>query len=193
MPAPARNRGHRLAAYRRCSPDQREVSVRASLQRGPVGLGSYLAGHTGSWSEPEDVEVWLLVLFFPVVPLSVWRVSGSPQGIGMAPESVEVAIHLKSRISVRRALTRVAKAVVVGALAVLPLCFAVWQLGGPWAAPLLTAVFGSLLGPSVVGKIGSAVEMCVVFGGAALPVLLLMHLDERTPRVPLRVAVGKSK
>jgi hypothetical protein len=90
-------------------------------------------------------------------------------------------------------LWRLAKAVGVGIGAAFPLFFAIWRLGWPWAAPLLSTVFGSLVSASVLGKVGSAMEMCLVFAGAALPILILMHLDERLVRVPIGATLGLAK
>ena len=88
------------------------------------------------------------------------------------------------------ALGRIARAAGATALTTLPLVFGVWKVGSPWATPLLTASLGSVLGPGVLGKLGMAIEMGVVLAGAVLPILVLMHLDERTPRVPFRSALG---
>lgn len=167
--------------------------MRVSLQTGPVGTGSYLVGHRGAWSDPQDVEVWLLLLFVPIVPLSRWHVSGVPLTSPGPPESVEVTIHSRSRLSGRAALWRLVKAVGVGIGAALPLFFAVSRLGWPWATPLLTTIFGSFVNASVLGKVGAAMEMGLVMAGAALPILVLMHLDERLLRVPIRAAVGLAK
>jgi hypothetical protein len=165
------------------------VIVRATLQTGVVGTGSYLVGHDGSWSEAQDVEVWLLVLFFPLIPLSRWRVSAAAGGEGTGSGALEVTVHSRSRASFRAILWRVSRSTGVVILTALPLSFSVWRLGWPWATPLLTALFGSLVGPGILAKVGMAIEMGVVLVGAALPILLLMCLDERTPRVPLRSVV----
>ena len=57
---------------------------------------------------------------------------------------------------------------------------------------LLDAVLGSFLSLGVLGKLGMAFEMGLVLAGAILPILVLMLLDEETPRVPLRSALGQS-
>jgi hypothetical protein len=165
--------------------------VRVTFRTGPVGTGSYLVGHQGGLSGPQDVEVWLLLLFFPVVPLSRWRVSAAPEGERRAEgETLELTLHSRSRVAVWAALGRIAWAAGATALIALPLAFGVWKVGSPWATPLLTALLGSVLSPGVLGKLGMAIEMGVVLAGAAIPILVLMYLDEQTPRVPLRSALG---
>jgi hypothetical protein len=167
------------------------VIVRATFRTGPAGTGGFLVGHDGSWSDPQDVEVWLLLLFFPLIPLSRWRVSAAAGSEGHAAgESLELTLHSSSRVAVCAALWRMAAAAGVAALAALPLAFGVWKGGAPWATPPLTALLGSILDPGVLGKLGMAIEMGVVMAGAAIPVLVLMYLDEQTPRVPLRSALG---
>ena len=173
-------------------PGEGEVIVRATFRTGPVGAGTYLVGHEGSWSDPRDAEVWLLVCYFPLIPLSRWRVSAAADSGGTGgEEALELTVHSRSRVAVRAALRRLAKAAGVTALTALPLAFGVWKVGSPWATPLLAAVLGSVLGPGALGKLGMAIEMGVVLAGAALPVLVLMLLDEHTPRVPLRSALTR--
>ena len=175
----------------RSGADTAEVIVQATFRKGPVGTGTYLVGHEGTWSDPQVVEVWLLLLFFPLVPLSRWRVSAAAKSEGGAGEgTLELTVHSKSGVALRGALSRMARAVGVAALTALPLTLGVWKVGSPWATPLLTAMLGSVLGPGVLGKVGLAVEMGVVLAGAAIPIVLLMLLDEHTPRVPLRSALG---
>lgn len=155
--------------------------MRATFRTGPVGTGAYLVGHAGSWAEPGDVEVWILVLFFPVVPLSRWRVSGTPMGGGGSePEAMALTLHSRSRLPVRSALRRIFRAVGAALLAFAPLGLGVWRVGSPWASPALTALFGP--GPGL-DKLGMAIELGVVLAGAAIPLLVLAYLDERTPRV----------
>lgn len=169
----------------------RRRDVRATFRVGPVGTGTYLIGHEGSWSGPQDVEVWLLLAFVPLIPLARWRVSapvGSERhGEG---EALELALHSRSGVAVRTGLWRMARAVGITALAALPFAFGVWKVGSPWATRLLTALLGAFLDPGILGKLGMAIELGVVVGGAALPILALMHLDEQTPRVPIGSALG---
>jgi hypothetical protein len=137
------------------------------------------------------MEVWLLLLFFPLVPLSRWRVSAAAGTEGRAEgETLELTLHSRSRVTVWAALGRIVWAAGATALTALPLGFGVSKVGSPWATPLLTALLGSVLGPGVLGKLGMAIEMGVVLAGAAIPILVLMYLDEQTPRVPLRSALG---
>jgi hypothetical protein len=70
------------------------------------------------------------------------------------------------------------------------LVFAIWRIGTPWATPVLAGVLGSILSAGLLDKVGMAVEMSVVLAGAAIPVIVLMLLDETLPRVPLRSAMG---
>jgi hypothetical protein len=167
------------------------VNLRATFRTGPVGTGSYLVGHQGGWSDPQDVEVWLLLLFLPLVPLSRWRVSAAAGSEGRTEgETLELTVHSRSRVAVWAALGRMARAASATALTALPLAFGVWNVGSPWATPLLTALLGSVLGPGVLSKLGMAIEMGVVLAGGAIPILVLMYLDEQAPRVPLRSALG---
>ena len=162
-----------------------------TFRTGPVGTGSYLVGHDGAWSKPQEVDVWFLLLFFPLVPLSRWRVSVAAGSEGRTEGgALEVVVHSRSRVPVGAALRRIARAAGATALTAFPLAFAVWKVGSPWATPLLTAVLGSVLGAGLIGKLGMAMEMGVTLAGAATPALVLMYLDERTPRVPLRSALG---
>jgi hypothetical protein len=171
-----------------------EVIVRATFRTGPVGTGSFLLGGEGSWSDPQGREVWLVVLFFPLVPTSSWRVSAAPLSQTPAqPDALELTVHSRSRVLPLRALGRAAKAAVVTAVTLLPLAFGVWKVGTPWATQMLTALGGSFLAPGLLGKLAMAIEMGVVLGGAVLPILVLMHLDETIPRVPLRSALGISQ
>ena len=168
--------------------------MRATFRTGPVGTGSFLLGADSSWSDPQDAEVWLLLLFFPLVPMSSWRVSATQLGQAAAQQdALRLTVHSKSRVSPLAVLRRVAKAVVVTTLTLLPLAFGIWKVGTPWATQVLTAVAGSFVAPGVLVKLGMAIEMGVVLGGAMLPILVLMHLDETTPRLPLRSAFGISQ
>ncbi len=163
------------------------------MRRGPVGTGSYLVGGHGSCSRPQDTEVWFLVSFFPLVPLSCWRVTAVPLSGDATPDTLEVTVHSRSRMSVGKVLWRMGKATGVGVLAVLPLAFAVWRLGVPWATPLLAAVCRSVVAPGVLAKLGAAMEMGLVFAGAALPILVLAHLDKRMLRIPVSAILRRPK
>jgi hypothetical protein len=167
--------------------------VRATLRSGLVGTGSFLLGSHQSWSEPQEVEVWLLVSFLPLIPVSRWRVSYASVGGEAGVEALEVTVHSKGRISARQVLGRLARAAGVAILTIAPLAFTVWRLGWPWATPLLTGLFGGFLGPSILAKLGMAIEMGVTLGGAALPILVFMHLDESTPRIPLTSVLRREK
>jgi hypothetical protein len=83
-----------------------------------------------------------------------------------------------------------AEAAGVTALTILPSAFGVWRIGSSWATPLLTALLGSLLAPGILGKLGMAIELGVFLAGVGIPILVLMHLDEQTPRVSFRRAVA---
>lgn len=161
--------------------------MRAAFGSGPTGTGAHLLGHRGSWRDEGDVDVWLTVLFFPLVPLARWRVVGASAGEGGQEAVVlELTVQSRSRIPAGAALRRIGKAVVVAALTCLPFAFGAWKVGTPWAVPVLAGLLGAVAGPGLLDKLGMAMELGVVLAGAALPVLVLMHLDERTPRVPLR-------
>lgn len=158
--------------------------MQASFRTGPVGTGVHLlVGHEGSLVEAHDVDVWFLLLFFPLVPLSRWRVSVASAGTEHAADALELTLHSRSRVPLRVALRRIAKAVGVTVMTCLPLTFAVWKVGSPWATPVLTLLLGSVLGPGLLGEMG------VLLAGAATPILVLMHLDEHTPRVSLGSAL----
>jgi hypothetical protein len=51
-------------------------------------------------------------------------------------------------------------------------------------------LLGALLSPGVLGKVGMAIELGRVLAGVATPILVAMLLDEQTPRVPRRTALG---
>jgi hypothetical protein len=163
------------------------VTVRAAFGSGPAGTGVYLLGHEGSWRDAGDVDVWMTVLFFPLVPLARWRVVAASAGEGV----LELTVQSRSRIPAGAALRRIGKAAGVAALTCLPFAFGAWKVGSPWAVPALAGLLGSVVGPGLLDKLGMAMELGVVLAGAALPILVLMHLDERTPRVPLpRLGAG---
>ncbi len=165
--------------------------MRATFRRGPVGTGAYLLGKRGSWSDPEDVEVWLLLLFVPLIPLSLWTVTASEDtGDRMNGEVLELTVLSRARVRPLAAVRRMARGATVGVVALLPLTFAIWQMGNPWASPLVTMLLGSILSAGVLGKVSMAIELGVPLLGAALPLLVLMHLDERVPRVPFLAAIG---
>ena len=168
--------------------------MRATLGTGPVGTGAYLIEHRGSWLDAHHADVWLLLLFFPLVPLSRWQVTVGSWGEGQ-PESTSLDVTLQSRcrIPLGAALLRIVRAAGVTALTCLPFGFAVWKVGSPWAAPVLNTLLGSIVAPGLLGKLSMAIELGVVLAGAAIPVLVLMHLDERTPRVSLRSVLWPRK
>lgn len=164
--------------------------MRGRFGSGPLGTGAHLAGHRGSWSEPHDVEVWLLVLFLPLLPLARWSVSAA-EAIGSGEGRVlELTVHATSRLGPGAALGRVARALGLFVLCASPLTVAVWRIGRPWATPVLTTVLGSLVSAGLLEKVGMAVEMGAALAGAVIPVVALMLLDETLPRVPLRSAMG---
>jgi hypothetical protein len=167
--------------------------VRATFQTGPIGTGSFLVGHARPWSDPQDVEVWLLLLFFPLIPLSRWRVTAAVRTETDAEGgTLDLTVLSRSRVEVRSALRRMGKAVVVTVIAFSPLTFGVWKAGLPWATRLLAILLGSVLSPGVLGLVGTAIELVVVLLGVAIPMLIAMILDEQTPRVPLRFSQGMS-
>ncbi len=163
--------------------------MRATFGTGPVGTGVHLVGWTAPLSEPQEVEVWLLFLFFPLIPLARWRVSAVGDA-GPDGAALELTIQSRSRIAVRAVLWRFIKAVAGSAVIVLPLGFAVWTVGVSWATSLLTAAFGAIVGVGVLGKVGMAIEVGVALLGGALPILVLMHLDGVAPRISFRAATG---
>jgi hypothetical protein len=167
--------------------------VRATLRSGPIGTGGFLLGSHLSWTETQEVEVWLLLSFLPLVPVSRWRVSCASIGGEAGAEALEVTVHSKGRISVSQVLGRLAKALGVAILTIAPFAFSVWRLGWPWASPLLTGAFGGVVGPGILARLGMAIEMAVTLGGAALPILVCMHLDESTPRIPLTFLLRRHK
>jgi hypothetical protein len=166
-----------IAAVRRTT-----ATVRATFQTGPIGTGSFLVGHARPWSDPQDVEVWLLLLFFPLIPLSRWRVTAAVRTETDAEGgTLDLTVLSRSRVEVR-----------VTVIAFSPLTFGVWKAGLPWATRLLAILLGSVLSPGVLGLVGTAIELVVVLLGVAIPMLIAMILDEQTPRVPLRFSQGMS-
>jgi hypothetical protein len=167
------------------------VIVRATFHTGPVGTGSFMVGHERGSQDPQEVEVWLLLLFLPLIPLSRWRVTVAAPGEAQGEaEALELTVHSTSRVGVRAALQRQARAVGLTALAALPLALGVWKAGSPWATPLLSSLLGSVVSSRVLGRVGMAVELGVVLADVAILLLAAMLLDEHTPRVPFRSARG---
>jgi hypothetical protein len=165
------------------------VTVQATFHTGPVGTGTFVVGHQRGSPDPQEVEVWLLLLFLPLIPLSRWRVTAAArEQVHGEGEALEMTIHSTSRVGVRAALQRQARAVGLTALAALPLALGVWKAGTPWATPLLTSLLGSMVSAGVLGRVGMALELGVVLGGVAIPILAAMLLDAQMPRVPLRSA-----
>ena len=183
--------------------------MRATFGMGPVGSGTHVVGYELGRPGPQDVEVWLLLLFFPLVPLACLSVSstGAEREAGEI-RSVELVLHSRSRVALRGALRRVAWALVAVLLIALPMAFGVWMIGAPWATELLSALLGQVpellagcgkLGAKL-GKVvavgiplaGAALELGVFLAGAAIPILALMRLDGQTPRVTIRAALGAS-
>jgi hypothetical protein len=166
------------------------VAMRVMLQTGPVGTGAYLLGHQPSCRDAHEVDLWLCLLFVPVVPLSRWCVtltSGDRPELG----AVDLTVHSRARIPTRAALLRAVRAVGTAVLASTPLAFSVLEVGSGWATAVLKVLGGGLLGAEVIGKLGTAWEMGTMLAGVAAPILLLMRLDERTPRVSLRSALRR--
>lgn len=166
------------------------MTLRATFRTGPLGTGCYLLGHQDACSDAQDLEVWVLLLFFPLIPLSRWRVAAPTEVEGPSKDPLTLILHSKARMALRRIVWRVARSASGAALAFVPLAFFVWRVGTPWATPLLTSLLGAVLDPSLLGKVGMAMELILLLLGAVIPILLLMHLDEMTPRVPIRVALG---
>lgn len=168
------------------------MTVRAAFGSGPLGTGVHLLGHGGSWRDPGDGEVWLTVLFLPLVPLARWRVVAASVGEGGRETGVlDLTVQSRSRIPAAAALRRIAKAAAALAVTFLPFAFGASKVGSPWVAPALAGLLGSALGPGLLDTLGMAVELGVVLAGAALPFLVSMRLDERTPRLPLsRLGAG---
>jgi hypothetical protein len=172
------------------------ATVRATYGTGPAGTGLFLPGLRRSQAEPQEVDVWFLLLFLPVVPLARWQVSLAEVGAAEAaedPRAVDLEIHRRARVPLRAALRRILLGLGAALIACLPLGFGVWRVGSPWATPLLSRLLGAALGPGLVDKLGMAIELGVVLGGAAVPILLMGHLDERTPRVGWRAAFARRR
>ncbi len=170
------------------------MTVRVSFGSGPVGTGLHLLGHDRSRCEPQDAEAWVLLVFFPLFPLGRWCVSVAADG--MADQVLELTVHRRVRPSLREALSRMARAVGLAIAILLPFAFAIWMLGTPWATQILSSGLhlvvppesGGRVGPFLertVGVAGPVIENLVFLMGTAIPILCLMTLDERTPRVSL--------
>ena len=162
--------------------------MRATFRTGPVGTGAFLLGHRGAAAGAHDVDAWLLLLFFPLVPLWRGRVTSATAAEGVTGDTVQLSLLARSRVPWRLVLRRVAAAVAVGGLTCFPFCLGAWTIGSPWAAPALKPLLGSILGAGLLAKLGIGIELGVLLAGAALPVLVLMYLDRRMPRLPLSSA-----
>jgi len=183
--------------------DRVEGTVRASFGTGPVGTGCYLVGGQGPWSEPREVEVWLAALFFPILPVSRWRVSAAAEGAGEASdETLGLTVHSRARLPLRTVARRLVRAAVATALVALPLAFWASSVGSDWATPflewlgvdrLLTALLGAGLGARLFGSLTMATEISVLLAGVMIPTLVMLDLDRHRPRVPLRSAWGRGR
>jgi hypothetical protein len=168
--------------------------IRVTFGTGLPGTGLFLVGHEGSWEEPRDADLWFLVLFFPLAPLARWSVTATPVEGGTDERVLSLTRHGGSRVPAASAFRHVGKALGLAVLSLILLAFAVSRVGSPWGTPLLEVLFGSLLSPGLLGKLGMALELGALLGGAAIPVLVLTLLDQNVPRVPFRSlrAAGRS-
>jgi hypothetical protein len=151
-----------------------------------VGTGAFLLGPRLPDDEPIDLDLWLLLLFVPLLPLARWRVRGAALVASEAasPEG-EVEVLGRSRIPLGSILRRYAQGLAAASATVLPAALGFSTAGLPWAGPVLAAALGPWVSPGILGKAAMALELGVVLAGAAVPLLVATLLDERIPRVPL--------
>jgi hypothetical protein len=169
------------------------VTVQGTFGTGLCGTGTYVLGLRGPRPEPQeaDADVWLLLLFFPLVPLARWHVSACTGGADRAEQRfITFTVTSRSRVPLRAALGRAAKATGVAALTALPLAFEVWMSGTPWTLGLVTPTLGWLLKPGLLSLVATVIEAGAFVVAASIPVLVAMHLDGTTPRVPVRSALA---
>lgn len=185
-----------------------ELAPESSDGGGPVGTGVHLLGHHPGRPDPQWVDAWLTVLFFPLVPIGRWRVvCAAEERVCDSGRTLAVEVRSRERLAVKPSLERVVYAIGVAVATLAPIAFGVRMIGEPWATRLLGSLlgqvpqrlanlgnFGDRLGHVVAAGIpllGTGLELGVSVGGAALPILLLMRLDETTPRVSLRSMFGR--
>lgn len=135
------------------------------------------------------MDVWLLLLFVPLVPLSRWRITANP--VNDEPqegEDVAITIHSRSRIPLIAALSRITRSLCVAFLAWLPFAFEAW-IGEPWASRMVSSMLSGILSPMLLGLLEMPIEMGMTAIELGIPLLILMRLDAWTPRVSVRAAL----
>lgn len=156
----------------------------ATIGTGCVGTGVYMMA-AGGESPRLRYDVWLCVLFVPLVPLVRWHaeVASHESTDGQA---LSVTVLSRARMPLAAIGQRFGKAAVVLALVFGAMTTAAWTVGVSWASPLLTGALGWFLSPSLIGKLSMALETGVGLAGGAVPIAVLMFLDARTPRLGVR-------
>ncbi len=154
--------------------------------RGPIGTGLFLLGSNARTPEVQEAELWLVLLFIPVVPLARWRLritlSDAREG---ARDSLEIQALEKLRLRPLAVVRRLAIGIALAVVTCLPLAFAVSRVGNPWAGAVLSPLLGSLLPSSVLDTLATAAEAGMLVVGALVPILVVTELDARTLRVPV--------
>jgi hypothetical protein len=155
--------------------------------RGPIGTGLFLLGPDARRPDVQEAELWLLLLFIPVAPLTRWRVRVTfSDAQERARESLEIQVLEQLRLRPLAVVRRLAIGIALALVTCLLLAFAVSRVGNPWAGAVLSALFGSLLPSSLLDKLATAAEAGLLVVGALVPILVVTELDART----LRVAVA---
>ena len=184
------------------------MNLKATYGTGPVGTGAHLLGYQRVRQDTQVIDAWLTVLFFPLVPIGRWRVvSPTEERLDRDAPTVALEVRSRSRPTIRPTLRRLALAIGIVMVILAPLVFGVRMIGDPWATDLVNGLlgkvptmlaslgkFGTRLGRIVAAGIpvmGTALDLGVSVGGAALPIFVLMRLDQRTPRVSLRMVFSR--
>ena len=180
MPPHARagwnGRGHRFAAYPRCSTScQRErdvadgVILTTSRATGPVGTGVYALRWTTNLEGVRSADVWLTLLFFPCLPLGRWEVVKDAQREEAWLVQQVRSPHLTSSLWILGATIGVGLSLVPGYLALS--CFMghkLLELGGTFTtAGLILGALGWL--DQTRERVPTAAALRVMARGVAAP------------------------
>lgn len=168
--------------------------MEATIGRGPVGTGVFLLQQGAGGAASRQADVWWCFAFLPLVPLSRWQIEALAEP---TEQSVGFAIRQQSRIPLSDAIREIARAATGGGLISAVLAFAIWTIGVPWASQPLRNLQHGMLGATVHGRLGMIIDVAVGMAGmtietgvylmgAAIPVVVLMYLDQRTYRVSVR-------
>ncbi len=127
---------------------------------GPVGTGVHILRWCEREGGPRVAELWLTVLFFPVVPLGSWVMSEQPERLSSCSVTDVRPPHLGASAA------WFLGGIMMGVLSLLPASVALWFFSGHTVAELA----------------GCLVSVGVIIG-------MLGWLDQTRDRMPIRATV----